>query len=169
MKYTNITKRFIIFTALITLLFTGTGVQACGKANLSEAKASKGSGSTYSSGISTKEKCIVTGCSKRRKKGFAYCSDHKCCIYDCPSQQLSTDIYCQSHHDAFKKNRSRYTDGTTTGTSSKKSSTGKSTTQNDYYGTKKYKNAEDFADDWEDDFEDYDDAYDYYEEVTGHY
>ena len=42
-------------------------------------------------------------------------------------------------------------------------------TQDDYYGTKKYKNAEDYADDWEDDFEDYDDAYDYYEEVTGHY
>ena len=41
--------------------------------------------------------------------------------------------------------------------------------QDNYYGTKNYSNAEDFADDWEDDFEDYDDAYDYYEEVTGHY
>ena len=41
--------------------------------------------------------------------------------------------------------------------------------QDNYYGTKNYSNAEDFADDWEDDFEDYDDAYDYYEEVMGHY
>ena len=111
MKFTSLTKRMVILTAMIALLLIGAGVHTCGKTNIPEAKASKGSGSTYSSGIIANEKCIVAGFNKRRKKGFAYCCDHKCCIHDCPSQRLSTDIYCQSHHDAFKKNRNGYNGG----------------------------------------------------------
>ena len=171
MKPAYSTKR-IFFIALFMLLLIATSAQACGNADSPEAKAGEGTTGTYDSAISSKDKCLVSGCNLRKKEGFSYCSHHKCSIHYCPNKRMSTDFYCQSHHDAFKDIRDDYNGGSTSGYGNKSNTGGKSkksAAQDDYYGTKDYSNAEDFADDWEDDFEDYDDAYEYYEEETGHY
>ena len=78
----------------------------------------------------------------RKKEGFSYYSYHKCSIHYCPNKRMSTDFYCQSHHDAFKDIRDDYNGGSTSGYGNKSNTGGKSkksTAQDDYYGTKAQK------------------------------
>ena len=98
LKGEKVMKR-IIFASLILVMLLTVPVMA----------------GTYTKRSSSFDKCLAGGCSARRYNGSYYCSEHKCCIYDCTTHHNQYYPVMQNHHS---KSRS------TAGSSKNRSSTG---------------------------------------------